>query len=707
MTQPRPQERYARAVLLLALLHTVPVIWITPVAGGTAPTAMLLAFGLASVFTFDREGVAIGMFALGPAMVYCAIAWLAAWLSGKALEKLRQPIGAVVLAAVVIALLASVYWPIYVAGGHNTSRSANLVDLFADAPLRNLLLGYWIVLHGLLVALFAGYLVRDNYPVLNFIERWRKPAVTTISAALVAVVLVSNYPKIICRPLAELGSGRAALCVARSARTDQRVWYERAAEKGQVEAIAWVIAHTPGRKQRLYWLRKGAELGDAAIQFALYERLMRTPGPDTRAEAEMWLQKSAEGDYTPAQLAVVDKLTRAIHSSQSQHELAERNRWLERAARLGARDAKRQLAQHSVDGSMGYPADLKRARNWYRELAEIDERTRYESTLGLDADYYTARIAEIDAWSVGLRSGDPEITRQLAERYLKSRFPGPGVREQGLQLLEQLAESGDPAARDALVFMLRTGSGGVERNLDTAKRWLIVAAEAGDVSAMERAAGNYAKGREGFEVDYPQARRWFRAAIESHELQQTDAAQLRARALRSELDHIDRLADRAGGTLLSADELEQLGQARDAASHYQYAVQLLAGHGTERRAEAIERLNKASRKGHADAAWRLFQIYERGFPAEIDRAAAIEQLQTAAANHHFDATRELAMRYEYGKRGLPVDLPRAIEMYEAALEAGHDNRHAWNLDPDNYNHFKWLESRLRQARMKQIAQRNQ
>ncbi len=91
----------------------------------------------------------------------------------------------------------------------------------------------------------------------------------------------------------------------------------------------------------------------------------------------------------------------------------------------------------------------------------------------------------------------------------------------------------------------------------------------------------------------------------------------------------------------------------------------------------------------------------RGFPQEIDRDAALRYLQLAVTNHHFAATRELAVSYEKGKRGLVVDLPRAIELYEAGLAAGHDNRHGWNLDPDNFNHFKWLESRLRQTRLKQ------
>ncbi len=52
--------------------------------------------------------------------------------------------------------------------------------------------------------------------------------------------------------------------------------------------------------------------------------------------------------------------------------------------------------------------------------------------------------------------------------------------------------------------------------------------------------------------------------------------------------------------------------------------------------------------------------------------AARRELQRAVEHHHFHATRELAARYEYGKKGIAQDLPEAIAMYEAALEAGHD-----------------------------------
>jgi len=272
-------------------------------------------------------------------------------------------------------------------------------------------------------------------------------------------------------------------------------------------------------------------------------------------------------------MALVDSLTRTIYSSRSTDLLVERNAWLERAAGLGERDAIRQLAQHQVDGSMGYPPDLKRARAGYRELARVNKRTgankptKYERMLNLDAAYYNARIAELNTWEAGLNDHDPVITKSIAERYLKSQYPGPGVRALGLKLMEQLVEAGDTETRDALTRMLRTGTGGVEKDLDAAKTWLIVAAEAGDAGAMTRVAANYSKGREGFAIDYPEAKRWFQAAIDTYTLGDADGAPDQVRRLNSELAFIDRLAEQAGGTLLGAQALAQLGEDSDAESN--------------------------------------------------------------------------------------------------------------------------------------------
>jgi TPR repeat protein len=270
--------------------------------------------------------------------------------------------------------------------------------------------------------------------------------------------------------------------------------------------------------------------------------------------------------------------------------------------------------------------------------------------------------------------------------------------------MEQLAADGDKAARDELMLGLRTGSGGVAKNLDAAQAWLLKAAEAGDSEAMERVASNYMKGREGFPVDYPEARRWTEALIARDQGNDEREAQARLQKLRNDLAYIERLGGYAGSAMLGSSELERLGQRTDADSQYEHAIQLLVGHGSKRHDEAIEGLHQAARKGHGGAAWRLVQVYERGFPQEINKATGLQMLELAVANHHFDATREFAIRLEYGRRGLAVDLPRAIALYEGALAAGHDNRYGWNLDPNTFNHFRWLESRLRQARMKLDAQ---
>ncbi|MBW2390485.1 MAG: sel1 repeat family protein [Deltaproteobacteria bacterium] len=675
------QERCTRWLLLLTLLHTVPVLWITPVAGGTVPTAVLLAYGVASVLTLDHEGVAIGLMALAPALVYTGIAWLLAWLLGKLLQWVPPIARACLLGCLTVGLLLTVYFPIYLAGGHNSSSSSDLISLFDNTLSHRLLLSYWIALHVVLAALFAGSLLREDHAFTARVERWSRPVLRTAGIVVFGTILYQKHDLFLCRPFAELGFGRAQVCVAKTAGTEERYWYERAAADGNAEAIAWLIDKTPNRQQRLKWLRKGAEEGDPASQFALYEFLVRTQGADAKAEAERWLELAAEGDHAEAQMALVERVSKILYRGQSEDRLAERNAWLERAAKHGSRTAKLRLAQHYRDGSMGYPADLDRARAYYRELMVVDQLTDYERAMQLDASAYQRQLSELDAWQAGLENRDPDVMRAMAKRYLRSQFPGPGVRELGTQLMEQLATDGDKSARDELMLGLRTGSGGVEKNLDAAGTWLLKAAKAGDRESMERLASNYMNGREGFPVDYPQTRRWTEALIALDQGSDEREAQARLQKLRNDLRYIDRLGGYAGSAMLGSSELEQLGRRTDADSQYEHAIQLLVGHGSKR-------------------------LYERGFPQEIDKPTGLQMLELAVANHHFNATRELAMSLEYGKRGLAVDLPRAIALYEGALEAGHDNRYGWNLDPNTFNHYRWLESRLRQARMKLDAQAN-
>ncbi len=255
--RPGFQERCTRWLLLLTFLHTLPVVWITPVAAGTAPTAALLAYGIASVLTLNREGIAIGLMALVPAFVYTGIAWVLAWLLAKLLRWGRPALRAWLLGCLTIGLLLAVYFPIYIVGGHNSSSSSDLIGLFDNTLSHRSLLSYWIALHAVLFAFFSGSLLREGHGFIAPIERWGKPVLRTVGIALLGTILFLNYDLFLCRPLAEIGVARAQVCVARTAGHEQRYWYERAAAQGDGEAIAWLVDKTPQPQDPIEMVAKG------------------------------------------------------------------------------------------------------------------------------------------------------------------------------------------------------------------------------------------------------------------------------------------------------------------------------------------------------------------------------------------------------------------------------------------------------------------
>jgi len=695
----RFQASALHLLLFLVFVHTIPAPWILPVAAGSAPIAALLAFAIASLFTFDGEGVAMGLTVLLPALIYTALAWWLGWLTAKALARLPSRVRLVATTLVVLLPLCSVYFPVFLADGHNSSASLNLPGLILDFLSPAVALSYWIAFHLLVLMLYVTAFLQKSDALAAFAIRRGGAAVKLTALSFVLTITFYNYEIVLCRPFAAIGSAAAQLCVARSDQTRARYWYERAAQNGNRDATLWLIENTPDRRERLRWLTAGAQAGDPAVQFKLARHLQRYGGAESQSAARQWLESSAAGDYGPAQQQLAEAMTEEVLSSGSRELLSTRNALLEAAAGNGSLVAMQRLADQYTRGSMGYPVDMDQAVHWYQKLLSRESIQDEPTTEGADQSTYLAQLQQIATWQAGLQAGERQITLELARLYLQSPLPGPGVRELGMKLFEGIALN-DAAARQELILMLRTGTDGADRDPVAARKWLLIAAEDGDVNAMDRVASNYLDGSEGFPVDYPEARRWISALIIHYHNLAGDDAQSQATALEKHLTYVDRLEEIAGARLLGEQDLTQLAAQSDAGSHYRYALQLLAGHGAGRRAEAVSRLQTASDLGHAEAAWRLVQIYERGFPAELNPAAARRELERAAQRHHYHATRELAARYEYGKKGFARDLPRAISMYEEALTAGHDNRYSWNLDPENYNHFKWLESRLKQAQLK-------
>jgi TPR repeat protein len=411
------------------------------------------------------------------------------------------------------------------------------------------------------------------------------------------------------------------------------------------------------------------------------------------------MEAAVQAGYAPALMVRVEALTADVLRTGSAERLEERNALLEAAARDGLPEARRRLGEHYLRGSFGYPADLDRAGDYYLALCADpagQERMRVVANAGSDE----SRLAQIERWRAGLATNDPDVQLELGRLYLASPLPGPDVRARGIALLERAAAQ-DPAARMEVIRTLRSGSHGVDRDLETARRLLLQAAADGEADAMALVAEGYLNGRDGFPRDLPEARVWIGRLIAHEERLGGAPAQRRIASLASELAYIDRLEEMAGGELLGASDLDALSVRNDAESLYRFGLQLLAvGEPADRR-EGVARLQAAADLGHAGAAWRLVEIYERGFAVELDPEAARRELLRAASLHHFEAIRELASRYEYGKKGFEQDLPRAIRMYQDALAAGRDNRYGWELSDDNFNHFQWLESRLKQARLKQ------
>jgi len=124
------------------------------------------------MLTFEREGIALGLMALLPGLLYTALKWVLAWMLGKMSIHASRPVRAVLLACVTIGLLLVVHLPVYVVGGHGPSSSSDLFTLFGDAIGQTVVLRYWIALHAVLASLFVGALLRDHNAFIAHPVRW-------------------------------------------------------------------------------------------------------------------------------------------------------------------------------------------------------------------------------------------------------------------------------------------------------------------------------------------------------------------------------------------------------------------------------------------------------------------------------------------------------------------------------------------------------
>lgn len=184
------------------------------------------------------------------------------------------------------------------------------------------------------------------------------------------------------------------------------VWHTKALDHG-VESARIHLArlylrkHQPKEAQHFYL--EAAEAGDAYAQYLLYTQYKKTDNTKAKAKAVLWLEKSAENGFPPAEYAYGLQLLK-------EKKRTEAKEWLHKAVSHGINAANATL------GAMYYKEKdyekallhLKAAKSSYAKyrLARM-----YELGLGVKVNYYRAAMLFKEAEKLGRKNIKKELLR--------------------------------------------------------------------------------------------------------------------------------------------------------------------------------------------------------------------------------------------------------------------------------------------------------
>ena len=192
------------------------------------------------------------------------------------------------------------------------------------------------------------------------------------------------------------------------------------------------------------------------------------------SEAFEWFYKSAKQGYAPAQynLAYCYSNNLGVQANFDEHVF-----WLEKAAEQDYPIAIFNLAQLYLSG----PENHK----------DIDSGLKMLEALvkdGYELAYYTLGLCYLNGIGVdrcvekgleliekGVEKGDALAMTDMGISYITANFVEKDEKK-GWEYLYRAAEQGFPVAQYAIGLMYHNGTGGVERDLEEAKRWLDLAA---------------------------------------------------------------------------------------------------------------------------------------------------------------------------------------------------------------------------------------
>lgn len=419
--------------------------------------------------------------------------------------------------------------------------------------------------------------------------------------------------------------------------------------------------------EALDWYLKSAEQGNAKAQYRLgqmYGNGLGTARNDD--ESEKWYLKSAEQGNADAMYSLGGKymwkgLRTQLDASQesgSQTKYEQKSElWYKKAA-----DAFKKLADQGDSHAMKMLGDMYSAGTGVEE----DENKVHELYL---------KAAE---------HGDPDAECEAGNMYLS----GSGVIKdlnKALDMFQKSAEQGNANAMFGLGNMYREGQG-VRQDYEEAAKWYAKSADMGAVYAMTLLAGMYRDGQ-GVGQNYEEAAKWFgKAAEQDNSDAMYELGKLYINGTGVKQDNEEALKwykkaaekDNSDAQYCLGDMFENGAGVEQSRSEARKWFGKAAENGNEKAKPMLFVLDvEAAVYGDAEAQFRLAERYadpygfSSDYTLEQDNQEAVKWYRKAAWQGHAEAQYKLGQMYSTGEEGVEQNDDESEKWYLKAAEQGH------------------------------------
>lgn len=225
-------------------------------------------------------------------------------------------------------------------------------------------------------------------------------------------------------------------------------WHTKAKEHGIKSARInlarlYTRKHEPKEAQRLYI--EAAEDGDAYAQYLLYKQYKKTTNTKTSAMAHMWVKRSAENGFPPAEYAYGQQLLQEKRDEDAKE-------WLIKAQKSGISAANASLGtlyfnDKNYQKALGYLSAAQSGDAKY-QLAEM-----YEGGLGVEINYYKAYMLYKEASRLGQKKAKKDVARLAKLKTKKEQAHYDAAKRKKKQRQK--------------AFILRNGEEPIHRNIRT------------------------------------------------------------------------------------------------------------------------------------------------------------------------------------------------------------------------------------------------